>query len=104
MMNFSMITPIENLVSKTHPYRKLLTLMNFEDLSRPLKKLYKESVGRTGYEVSQGFRALLLQYLEDLSDRELERYLQEDIAGKFFCGFDLESVTPDFSYFSTLRS
>jgi IS5 family transposase len=42
--------------------------------------------------------------LEDLSDRELERYLQENTAGKYFCGFELFDQTPDFSYFSRLRS
>jgi len=97
-----MFVPIEDLISQDHPYRKLLSLINFDDLTNPLKKLYKEAVGRTGYSVSQGFRTLLLQYLEDLSDRELERYLQENLAGKYFCGFGLEDDTPDFSYFSKL--
>ena len=99
-----MFVPLENLVSKDHPYRRLLSLINFDELTKPLKKLYKEKIGRTGYLVSQGFRALLLQYVEDLSDRELERYLQENFAGLYFCGFDLESITPDFSYFSKLRA
>ena len=34
----------------------------------------------------------------------LERYLQENLAGKLFCGLSLEEVTPDFSYFSKLRA
>jgi len=99
-----MFVPIENFISEDHPYRKLLSLINFDDLTRSLERLYKKAIGRTGYSISQGFRALLLQYLEDLSDRELERYLQENLAGKYFCGFDLEDNTPDFSYFSKLRS
>ena len=37
--------------------------------------------------------------MEDLSDRELERFLQENLAGKYFCGFSLEDDTPDHSYF-----
>jgi len=42
--------------------------------------------------------------MEDLSDRELERFLQENTAGKYFCGFSLMEKTPDHSCFSVLRS
>jgi len=41
--------------------------------------------------------------MEDLSDRELERFLQENNAGKYFCGFSLSEKVPDHSYFSELR-
>ena len=47
---------------------------------------------------------LLLQYIEDLSDRQLERCLRENLAAKLFCGFELLDQTPDFCYFSRLRS
>lgn len=46
---------------------------------------------------------LLLQYREDLSDRELEKRLQENLAGKYFCDFSLEDDTPDYSYFGYVR-
>jgi hypothetical protein len=46
-----------------------------------------------------GFRCLLLQYVEDLSDRQMERCLAENLAAKLFCGFELMDQTPDFSYF-----
>ena len=45
----------------------------------------------------------MLQYIEDISDRELARFLQENLAGKLFCGFELGEATPDYSYFSVLR-
>ena len=41
------------------------------------------------------FKCLLLQFFEDLSDRELERYLNENNAGKWFCEFGLSEPTPD---------
>lgn len=41
--------------------------------------------------------------MEDLSDRELERYLQENNAAKLFCSFSLTEKTPDHSYFCELR-
>jgi transposase, IS5 family len=46
---------------------------------------------------------LLLQFLEDLSDRELERYLQENTAGKWFCEFDLAEPTPNYTVFGRMR-
>ena len=33
--------------------------------------------------------SILLQVMEDLSDRELEKYLSENTSGKWFCGFSL---------------
>ena len=99
----SMIVPlVEELVRVDHPYRRMVKVIGFTELTRPLRKLYSE-LGRGGYPIEQGFRCLLLQFLEDLSDRELSRFLQENVAGKYFCGFELCDQTPDFSYFSRLR-
>ena len=41
--------------------------------------------------------------MEDISDRELERYLQENNAAKWFCDFSLTEKTPDHSVFSRIR-
>lgn len=41
--------------------------------------------------------------MEDLSDRELERYLQENNAAKWFCDFSLTEPTPDYSVFNRAR-
>jgi transposase len=38
-----------------------------------------------GYGINTLFKTLLLQHLEDISDRELERFLQENTAAKWFC-------------------
>lgn len=47
---------------------------------------------------------MLLQFLEDLSDRELERFICENNAARWFCGFDLTAKTPDHSVFGRVRS
>jgi IS5 family transposase len=54
--------------------------------------------------VEKGVKALILQFMEDYSDREMERALQENNAVKWFCGFELTERTPDYSYFSKLRA
>ena len=95
-------TDINELVSEDHPYRKILELIDFKELTRELKKCYSK-FGRAGYPIESGFKALLLQYMEDLSNREAERFLEENLAGKLFCGFGLKDETPKHTYFVELR-
>jgi transposase, IS5 family len=78
------------LVRKDHPYRKLLSIINFTELGKPLRHLFKENFGRPGYHIESGFAALVLQWIEDLSERELERFLQENNKGKYFCSFSFD--------------
>lgn len=92
----------EDLVRADHPYRKLLSMIPFEALCAPLRSKYSH-LGREGYPVDSIFKALLLQWMEDLSDRELERFLEENVAAKLFCGFGLSDPTPDYSTFSLAR-
>jgi len=41
--------------------------------------------------------------MENLSDRELERFIQENTAARWFSGFSLSEKTPDYSVFSKVR-
>lgn len=88
----------EMLVKKEHIYRKLEKLINFGRIGYMLKKLTNE-----GYGKERIFKMLMIQYMEDLSDREMERYLQENVAAKYFCGFSLTDKTPDHSSFGKMR-
>src|SRR3546814_12526346 len=90
----SLLEPcMDELVPVNHPYRKLLSIVNFSEFCKPLHALYKD-FGRPGYHIESGFAALVLHWLDDLSDRELERFFQENNAGKYFCGFSLREKTP----------
>lgn len=93
---------LENLVGKHHPYRKILKHVDFDIILKHCNNLYGTR-GRPSFPLVIGFKTLLLQYWEDLSDRELERYLQENLPAKLFCGFALVEKTPDHSYFGRLR-
>ena len=57
-----------------------------------------------GYHIESGFAPLVLQWMEDLSEREVEHFLQENSGGKLFCGFSLLEKTPGHTYFCHLRS
>lgn len=93
---------LEQLVTSDHAYRKLRKLIDFSKLLKPLENLYSET-GAPSQPLQSGFKALLLQYWEDLSDREAERYMRENIVARWFCGYGLDENTPDHSYFGKLR-
>ena len=42
--------------------------------------------------------------MEDSSDREFERFIAENVAGKWFCGFSLLEKTPDFTTICKFRN
>jgi len=50
------------------------------------------------------FKCLLIQFLEDLSDRELEAYIQGNNPAKWLCGFGLIEKTPDHTVFTRARA
>lgn len=93
---------IEKMVSADHAFRKLNNVIDFETLISPYRELYS-SIGAEGVDVIKGFKALLIQFWENYSDRDMERALQENVAVKWFCGFGLTDKTPDHSYFGKLR-
>jgi len=97
-----MIT-LEELVAQDHVYRKFLKLLNFQSIAYRLKRL-ESNKGATGYGMERLFRCLLLQFIEDLSDRELEKMLQENTAAKLFAGFSLKAATPDHTVFTRART
>ena len=93
---------IEAIVDKNHAFRKLNRLIDFEILIAPYRNLYSE-IGAEGVDIIKGFKALLIQFWENYSDREMEKALTENVAIKWFCEFKLTEKTPDHSYFGKLR-
>jgi len=93
---------LEKMVAKDHPFRKLNQIINFAEIVSPYYGLYSE-IGTKGIDILKGFKCLLVQYWEDYSDRQMERAVAENVAVKWFCGFELLAATPDHSYFGKLR-
>jgi IS5 family transposase len=92
----------DKIIEVNHPFRRLNEIIDFEEFVSPLRALYSD-VGTSGIAIEKGFKALLVQFWEDYSDRQMEKAVKENIAIKWFCGFNLLEQTPDFSYFSKLR-
>ena len=98
----SLFLSLDSWVPKDHPYRHLDQVLSFAALSAPYQDIYSAK-GRKEKGVEFGLRTLVLQFIEDLSDREMERYLQENNAGKWFCDLALGEKTPDHSYLGDFR-
>ncbi len=93
---------LDGLLAHDHPYRHLDQIVDFAELSRPLRALYSDQ-GRPEIGAEKAFRLLVLQFIEDVSDREMERFARENLAAKWFCGFGLSEKTPDHSFFGGFR-
>ena len=94
---------LEDLVPNDHIYRKFQSLWNLDPIRIELEKLEADSDYK-GYGIFRMFLCLLLQFVEDLSDRELEKFLKENVASKLFCHFSLTDKTPDHTVFTRVRS
>jgi IS5 family transposase len=93
---------LAKIIPQDHAYRKLNRLINFEKIAQSLEKTYSH-LGQHGIPAVRGLKALLLQFWEDYSDREMEAAVRENIAIRWFCGFSLTERTPDHSYFGKFR-
>ena len=102
MSNQVELVSLEELVSHNHIYRNFKELWNLEEVKNQLD-IIEVGSDHKGFGVFRLFLALLLQFMEDLSDRELEKYLQDNNSAKWFCGFGLVEKTPDHSVFGNAR-
>ena len=93
---------LEDLVPQSHAYRKFIRVWDFKKTNKILKQVETEN-NYKGFGITRLFKCLLLQFMENLSDREMERYLQENNSAKWFCGFGLSEKTPDHGVYSTAR-
>jgi IS5 family transposase len=93
---------LNKIVRQDHPLRKVTQVVDFQKIAAGFSKLLK-TLGRRGYGLDIGIKCLFLQFWYDLSDRELESRLRDDIGFRWFCGFGLEDETPDHTYFHRIR-
>jgi len=94
---------VEQMVPEKHTYRKLKNLLDFERIVKAIK-IKVSKAGAIGFGKSRLILCLLLQFMEDLSDREFERFIAENTAAKWFCDFSLLEKTPDFTTLCKFRN
>ena len=91
------------IVAPNHSFRKINNIINWSEVLAPTASCYS-TTGAPGLDFGKGMKALLIQFWEDYSDREMEKCIRENMAVRWFCGFGLLEATPDYSYFSKLRT
>ncbi len=95
---------LDQLIDKNHNYRKFKKLCDLE-LIRELKKVeYSIGADFKGYGIFRLFLCLLVQFMENLSYRELESLKSNLVSSKWFCEFNLTESTPNYSLFTRIRA
>lgn len=64
----------------------------------------EKELGAIGYTIRRLVMCLILQFMENLLDRMFERYMAENVSGKWFCEFGITEKTPDYSAFCKFRN
>lgn len=102
-MHQTEVVNLEDLVPADHEYHKFIKLWSLSGVEQQLAHLVNDNQYK-GFGILRLFKCLLLQFMEDLSDRELERFSQDTNSAKWFCEFSLMESDPDFSVFSKVRN
>ena len=93
---------LDSLVLSKNRYRQYSKIWNFTTVNQQLVSSLPQGSYK-GYGILRLFKCLLLQFMEDVSDRQLALILEENIAAKWFCQFDFGEITPHYSLFSKVR-
>jgi IS5 family transposase len=89
----------ERAVSEEHFLRKLEEVVDWEVFTPKLVRLYrgKAKRGRPPYHPVVVLKILLLSYLYDLSERQVEAYVNDSLSAKWFLGLAVDEAAPDHS-------
>ena len=93
---------VNDLVPANHTYRSLHESIHYKKITHLLKSVEKNN-NYKGYGSMRLFKCIRLQFMEDLSDRQLERFIAENNVAKWFCGFGLAEKTPTHTVFTRVR-
>ena len=93
---------LDAIVDMKHPYRAYERAVDFHALAKPRRALHSD-LGRQEIGAERGLRMLVLQFVEDRSDREMERFMRENVAARWFRRFGMNERTPDRSHFGAFR-
>ena len=95
----------DQVVAQDHFLRKLRQIIDWKRFSRKLIKLYKGEgvVGRPPFDPALVLKVELIAYLYNLSERQVEVYINENLPAKFFLGLAVDQKAPDHSSLTVFR-
>ena len=89
----------ERAVPEDHFLRRLEEVVDWEIFTSRLVRLYrgKAKRGRPPYNPVVILKMLVLSYLYDLSERQMERQVNDSLSAKWFLGLAADEAGPDHS-------
>jgi IS5 family transposase len=95
----------DQVVPRDHFLRKLRQIIEWNRFTRKLIKLYKGEglVGRPPFDPALMLKVELIAYLYNLSERQVEVYINENLPAKFFVGLAVDQRAPDHSTLTVFR-
>lgn len=90
-------------VPQDHFLRKISVAVDFKFVNELCKDLYCHDNGRPCWEPQLMFKVLLLQFLYDLSDRDIGAEISDRMSFKWFLGIPVDEPVPDYSMLSVFR-
>ena len=97
---------LERVVGKRHPLVALKKLFDWEKLTDKLILHYKGKgvTGRPPYRPVVMFKMLFLSFLYGLSERDVEREINDSFAKKYFLDLAADKRSPDHSSLTTFKN
>lgn len=95
----------DQVVPKGHFLRQLDQIIDWERFTRRLIKLYKGGgvVGRPPFDPALILKMELIAYLYNLTERQVEVYINENLPAKYFVGLAVDQSAPDHSTLTIFR-
>jgi IS5 family transposase len=95
----------ERAVPQDHFLRKLKEIIPWERFTKRLIGLYKGEglVGRPPFDPALILKMELVAYLYNLSERQVETYLNDSLSAKYFVGLAVDELPPDHSTLTVFR-
>jgi len=95
----------DQVVPQGHFLRQLNQIIDWDRFTRRLLKLYKGGgvVGRPPFDPALVLKMELVAYLYNLSERQVEVYIDENLPAKYFVGLAVDQKAPDHSTLTVFR-
>lgn len=94
----------DTVIPKNHFLKRLQDTVDFNYVNDICESLYCEDFGRPAYEPLTMFKITFLEFLYNLSDREVMEELQVNLAYKWFVGLDVIDAAPDATSLTKFRN
>lgn len=98
------ISLYDKIISKDNFLRKLKENIDFSFVNKLVEKEYSEKYGRPAKEPEMMYKLLFLEIKDSLSDREVIRRAETDMAYKYFLDLNPEDNVPSYSLLSVFRN